>query len=207
MTTIDLNKVKGICIEEARKSDCAKMGFGVVVVAEDKSGHAMIVHSTCNSKQTALYGFCEGYDCVRFRVPSRTQSLIGACAHAEEKAIWYMIHNRPAIPLHSISLFVAGVRPNGTPYERMGTEWTCLRCGIIMNFAGIKSVNFWDECELVSIKPEDAVRQAVGYALGEKVWRARAELVFEGEIHQLEEIEFPEIDTSKMLRFKQDDAD
>ncbi|KKL06294.1 hypothetical protein LCGC14_2597480, partial [marine sediment metagenome] len=48
---------------------------------------------------------------------------------------------------------------------------------------------------------------AVGYALGEKVWRARAELVFEGEIHQLEEIEFPEIDTSKMLRFKQDDAD
>jgi hypothetical protein len=170
------------------------MGFGVVVVAENKDGHTMIVHSTYNSKQTALYGFCEGEDCVRFRIQSRTQSLLGACAHAEEKAIWYMIHNHPVIPLSSVRLYVAGVNPDGVPYIKMGNEFTCLRCAIIMNFAGIHSVNFWTEGELVSVKPEDAVKQAVGYALGNKTWNASV-------------VQFPEADVSKKLefRFRQDD--
>ena len=93
---------------------------------------------------------------------------------------------------------------------KMGNEFTCLRCAIVMNFAGIESINFWNEDKLVSIKPEDAVRQATDYALGKKTWIARTELVFEGEVHQLKtiEVEFPKVDMSKELRFPpQSDSD
>lgn len=203
---IDYEAIRKLCIDKARKSDCAKMGFGVVALYIDPNKGAIIVHSDNNRRHPLLSGFCEGDECCRLHIQSRTQSLLGACAHAEERAIWHLLKYRREIKIENVRLFVVGVRPDGTAYQRMGTEWTCIRCAITMNYAKISSINFWNQEDLISIRPNLALQQAVRYATGEKVWEASDQFKHIGSGEAIH-IDFPKVDMSKGLRFNQDDPD
>jgi hypothetical protein len=110
--------------------------------------------------------------CVRLTMPSRTDGLIGACAHAEERVLWAA--KSLGYDLRDAALYVGGKDPRslGKPW-RSARRWTCLRCAIAMWHAGIARVmvpvtapdtdNGWQwEGILVPEAMEDAVDFATG---------------------------------------------
>jgi len=158
------NEIYRLCLIEARRTDCAKMGFGCVAINMDGTllgiGH--------NSRQESLAGFCPIDDCIRNKIPSRTQNMLGACHHAEESVIFQLINE--GYRMKEVDLYVAGVRSDGKPYEKMNDEFTCLRCSVLMENAQVRSINVWNRALLIwtKIKPFDAVQMAMGYALEQK---------------------------------------
>lgn len=157
------NEIYKLCLIEARRSDCAKMGFGCVAMSRD----GMLLAIGHNARHKSLAAFCED-KCIRFSIPSRTQNMLGACHHAEESVIFQLInegHN-----MKSVDLYVAGVRANGEPYKKMNDEFTCLRCAVLMENAQVRSINVWNSTLLIwtAIDPALAVKMAMGFALGQK---------------------------------------
>jgi hypothetical protein len=108
--------------------------------------------------------------CIRLTMPSRTDGLIGACAHAEERVLWAA--KSLGYDLFEATLYVAGLKPEG-PFWRTERRWTCLRCAIAMWHAGIARVmvpvnapdtdNGW---RWEGILVPDAMRDAVDFATG-----------------------------------------
>ena len=123
------------CFFNALESPCQKMKFGVVIVHQPTSITYEFVSEGCNRTIEPLKSLCEP-TCIRFNIPSRTDSMIGACSHAEESALWNAVKMR--IPLKECSLYVAGVYPNGLPHFRKTNEFTCLRCAVQLYLSEIK---------------------------------------------------------------------
>lgn len=150
------------CFFAALDSPCQKMKFGCVIVYNGE-----VVYSGCNKFIEGLRSLCEP-KCVRLAIPSRTESMLGACGHAEE-GMWEVIHK--GIPIHECDLYVAGLYANGLPWMKSEAEhtcYTCLRCAVQMNYARIRSiyvpvVNQWRR-----MTTEEALKTAVLYATKEK---------------------------------------
>ena len=157
------NEIYRLCLIEARRTDCSIMGFGCVAINADGTllgiGH--------NARHQSLAKFCED-KCIRRSIPSRTQSMLGACRHAEENVIFELI--RQGYVMKEVDLYIAGVRSDGEPYKKMNDEFTCLRCAVLMENAQVRSINVWNSTLLIwtKIKPFDAVQMAMGYALQQK---------------------------------------
>jgi len=66
------------CFYAALDSACQKMWFGCVIVHNKD-----VVYEGCNKTIESLKPLCEP-TCIRFSITSRTESMIGACGHAEE---------------------------------------------------------------------------------------------------------------------------
>ena len=148
------------CFYVALDSHCQKMKFGCVIIHNGK-----IVYAGCNNTIEPLKSLCEP-KCIRFSITSRTESMIGACGHAEEEGLWNVVHQ--GIPIHECNLYVAGIYPNGLPWLKKNTEHTCLRCAVQMYNAKIKNIyvpviDLWR-----IIFTEEALETARAYATGEK---------------------------------------
>ncbi|MBI2108753.1 MAG: hypothetical protein HYT93_01040 [Parcubacteria group bacterium] len=157
-----LHPLYGACFEAALDSGCQKLWVGSVLVH-----NGVVVSSGNNHPVEELAHVCKP-KCIRFNIQSRTESMIGACGHAEEYAMWEAIQK--GIPLSECDMYVAMVGTDGLPRFRSDPSvgYTCLRCATAMRLAGIKNVyiDIVDHWEKISIK--DALQSALQYALGEK---------------------------------------
>lgn len=158
------------CFCNALDSPCQKMKFGAVIVNHSgerniESALEITVKEGYNKTIEPLKSLCEP-TCIRFAIPSRTESMIGACGHAEENALYAAV--KIGVPLHKCDLYVAGIYPNGLPYIKTQNEFTCLRCAVqIYNFGinrvWVPTTNGWQ-----SLTGEECVKTALAYATSEK---------------------------------------
>lgn len=148
------------CFYAALESPCQKKKFGCVIFHHDE-----VIYDGCNKTIKPLKSFCEP-SCIRLSIQSRTESMTGACGHAEEMGLWEVIHRD--IPINDCSLYVAGININCLPLIKENTDFTCLRCAVQMYNARIKSVYMPVIDHWWGISPEQAVITARAYATGEK---------------------------------------
>ena len=149
------------CFFAALDSPCQKMQFGCVVVHKGE-----VVYEDCNRTIEPLKSLCDP-TCIRLSIKSRTESMLGACGHAEELALWEMVGTK--IPLNECDFYVAGLHSNGLPWIKEKAVHTCLRCAVQLYHAQVKGIyvpviNRW-----VRITPEEAVKTAVAYAQGKSL--------------------------------------
>lgn len=157
------DKIYQTCFMNALSSPCQKMRFGTVVVDARYGGG--ITHTDCNRPIGPLKALCDP-KCIRFSIQSRTESMIGACCHSEELAIWEMVRRK--ISLSECDLYVAGIYTNGLPYMKKLAEFTCLRCAVQIYNAGVRTVYVPFEGKWVGLSAEECVQQAIAYATKEK---------------------------------------
>lgn len=156
------------CIELARKSPCQKLGFGALLI--DPVWPEVIVAEEYNKPIAPLANMCIP-DCCRFNIPSRTQSMIGACGHAEEACLWTAAKD-PNVNIDRLEMYVAGVNTRGLPlvngiaYPLVKTDlaFTCIRCAVQMYLAGIRGVNVWVNDTWYFVPASEALKQAEKYA-------------------------------------------
>lgn len=148
------------CLYQAYLSPCQKAGFGAVI-ARDRA----LITSDHNRPIDALCDICEP-KCIRFEITSRTESMLGACGHAEE---WVMRSARErGVDLSECELYVAGTTSRGLPWLKETASFTCLRCAVAIYYAGLQRV--WvpvvDRWE--ALTPEECLISAKAYALGQE---------------------------------------
>lgn len=153
-----------LCFETILEPECQcqKMKFACIVL--DKNGVPIV--KTCNKTIKPLKHLCEP-ECIRFKIKSRTHSMIGACGHAEEWALWETAGS--GIPLEECSFYIAGFyAKDNKPYIKKEKIHTCLRCAVQMYMAqvGLIYVPVIDDWE--PLTPDRAVKTAIAYALEEK---------------------------------------
>ncbi len=154
------NDIYRRCFYQALDSTCQKMKFGCVITHNGK-----IVYEGYNQKIDALKSLCEP-KCIRLGITSRTESMLGACGHAEEQGLWQIVHDR--LPTEECELYIAGIYPSGLPWLKKEPEHTCLRCAVQMHYAKIKLIyvpviDHWE-----GITAEQALKTAKAYATQEK---------------------------------------
>lgn len=148
------------CFYAALDSPCQKMKFGCVITHYGK-----IVYEGCNKTIEPLRSICEPR-CVRFSIPSRTESMLGACGHAEE-GIWEVIHDGTVIS--ECELYYCGLFANGLSWLKGEAEHTCLRCSTQMYNARLGAIYAPVIDKWVGITPEQALRSALLYATKQKM--------------------------------------
>jgi len=147
------------CFMAALDSPCRKMRFGCVITHQGKA-----VYEGANRTIEPLASMCAG-TCIRFGIASRTESMLGACGHAEE-GVWDVVHQ--GIPINECELYVAGLDMRGLPWLKTAREHTCLRCAAQMYRAKLRGVwvpviNRWEKLTV-----EEALETARAYATKEK---------------------------------------
>jgi deoxycytidylate deaminase len=154
--TIFEDKIYRLAFMAALDSPCQKMRFGAVLT------HGGAVVSIANNTTIGpMKALCEP-TCIRHSITSRTESMIGACGHAEEHVLWDAIHR--GIPPSECELYVAGVYMNGLPWMKGRAEHTCLRCSIQMYNARVRLVFSPVNGTWQGISAERAVETAIAYA-------------------------------------------
>jgi len=148
------------CYMAAMGSPCQKKRFGCVLVRQGE-----YLAATCNGTIEPLKHLCEP-TCIRLGIVSRTESMIGACGHAEEFAIWDAV--RRGIKPSECDLYVAGVHMDGKPWRKERAEHTCLRCAVQMHNAGIQRVFVPVGGRWASVTTAEAIVQATAYATKQK---------------------------------------
>lgn len=144
------------CFLAALASPCQKMRFGCVMTRG-----AEIVYEGGNKIIEPMRRLCEP-TCIRLTITSRTESMIGACGHAEEWALWDLVER--GIPLKECQLYVAGTHMNGLPWLKTEPVHTCLRCSVQMHHAKIAGVNVPVIDGWRRISTEQALQTAIDYA-------------------------------------------
>jgi hypothetical protein len=145
------------CISNAVLSPCQKAGFGAVLVREGE-----IVSQAYNDTIPELASQCTP-KCIRLDMQSRTESMIGACGHAEE---WVMKYARDkGVNLRECEMYIAGLTFYGLPWIKTSAVHTCLRCAVQMNYAGLKGVyvpvaDHWER-----LSTNESLKTAERYAL------------------------------------------
>lgn len=148
------------CYTAAMGSPCQKMRFGALLMRQ-----GAYVSTMCNATIEPLKSLCEP-KCIRLGIQSRTESMIGACGHAEEHVLWDAVRN--GIKLSDCDLYVAGVQMNGRPWLKDRAEHTCLRCAVQMHNAGILRVFVPVGDRWESVTTAEALEQAKAYATKQK---------------------------------------
>ena len=151
------------CIELARLSPCQKLGFGALLI--DPMYPEVIVAEGYNEPILPLAGDCIP-DCCRFNIPSRTQSMMGACGHAEEACLWTAVRHLRANNIDLFEMYVAGVNAVGHPLVKKNFTYTCIRCAVQIYQAGIRGINVWINDSWHFVPAFDAVKQSREYAVG-----------------------------------------
>ena len=153
------------CYEIARSSTCDKMQFGCVI-----THNQAVIHQSCNRRLNALKALCEP-TCIRLSLISRTDSMLGACTHAEE-CLWDVVHSD--VPIDECELFVAGFYPDGSPWLKTVAEHTCLRCAVQMHYAKLKMIYVPVTDRWEGLTTEEALKTALAYASRQKRIETRA---------------------------------
>lgn len=149
------------CIHLAELSPCKKRGFGCV----SQLPNGYVLTNGYNSPRLETIHVCEP-DCIRMSIPSGADSMIGACSHAEEWAIWRMIHIFGNRYPQAADLYVAGVsKPDNIPLVKTEPHFYCIRCATLMLHAGIHGVNVWCNDKWHFLTPEEAYESSLQFAL------------------------------------------
>jgi deoxycytidylate deaminase len=144
------------CFRTAVLSPCQKMSFGAVMVRNNE-----VVAESSNKYIDELRSMCDP-TCIRLNITSRTESMLGACGHAEE---WVLKETRDKnIDPKSCDLYVAGVDKNGMPRIKEEPEHTCLRCAVQMYYAQLKSIQIPVINKWMGITPSQALETSKQYA-------------------------------------------
>lgn len=149
------------CLSLARQTPCQKLGFGAVLIEDDIQAPRARAY---NKKIGPLAEFVCTEKCIRFDIQSRTQSMIGACGHAEERCLWTATKHG-LTEMSKSELYVQGVEiPSMNPLTKTAATFTCIRCATQMDYAGVRGINVWFMDEWHFIPTDEAVRQAMMYA-------------------------------------------
>ena len=152
------------CIAEALKSPCQKKGVGAAFVGPQ--GH--IIAQEHNLPIEGMEGMCQP-TCIRFQIQSRTESMLGACGHAEERLIAKVVKMGYQPFFADFSIYVAAVTADKAPEQRPFPEFTCLRCAVQMHLYEIASVHVaYLGQSWVKQTTAQALASAQEYARGEK---------------------------------------
>jgi len=151
------------CLMAALDSNCQKGKYGCVV-----KNDGQIVVETFNSILDVCQDWSEP-ECIRVKndIPSRTESMIGCCSHAEEEAL-RVIRNMRLNP-RECELYVAGFRSNGLVYIKSEPVFTCLRCAIQLHMHGIGAIHVPCREGWAKLTAKEAVETAKKFATQEKV--------------------------------------
>lgn len=148
------------CLYQAYLSPCQKAGFGAVIAR----GRAFIT-ADHNRPIDALCDMCEP-ECIRLNISSRTESMLGACGHAEE---WVIRSAREwGADLSECQLYVAGITSQGLPWFKEKASFTCLRCAVAIFYSGLRRVWVPVEDRWEYLTPEECLVSAKQYALGQE---------------------------------------
>ena len=148
------------CFSAAIESPCQKMKFGCVI-----THNGSVVYQGANKTIPELCSMC-GPKCIRFSITSRTESMLGACGHAEEWGMWDLVFRKT--PLDECELYVAGFYLDGLPWIKKASEHTCLRCAVQMHNAHLKAIHVPVVDRWQSITTKEALETARAYATQEK---------------------------------------
>jgi len=152
-----------MCLALAKQSACKKLGYGAVLLHKDSSAQWTLVSQARNSPLLPLSDLCAN-ECIRLKIKSGVNVMVGACAHAEELCIWAAMRDG-ARDLRHCELFVQGVTPDDTPVVLTTESFYCIRCASQMYLAGVRGVNVWGGGEWHFVSSEDALSRAKLYAL------------------------------------------
>lgn len=147
------------CFHAALDSSCEKMKFGCVI-----THNGGVVYAGANKTIPRLCAMCDPY-CMRLDIMSRTESMLGACGHAEEWGLWAVPRS---IPLVECELYIAGFYPDGFPWIKKRAEHTCLRCAVQMWHAHIGKIHVPVKDRWKSLTADEALETARQYATKEK---------------------------------------
>lgn len=155
------NDIFKTCFETALDSECKKMKFACLVFYKN-----ILVVKTFNKTLEPLKELCQP-ECIRFKIISRTESMIGACGHAEEWAIWETINKK--ISLDDCSFYIAGFNgKDNTPWIKSEEEHTCLRCSVQMYMAKVGKIYVPVNDDWEVLTPETAIKTSIAYTMKEK---------------------------------------
>lgn len=155
------DKIYQECFYSALGSPCQKMKFGCVIIHKGQ-----IVYGGSNNTIGPLKFICE-QTCVRLSIQSRTESMLGACVHAEELDLWELL-NGGTPPLHKCELLVAGLNANCLPSFKQTADFTCLRCAVQMYLAKISFIHIPVADHWERLSPKTALETAYYYAIVKK---------------------------------------
>lgn len=151
------------CLLTALSSDCQKGKYGCIVTHP-----SLELIATTNRVAEPLKDWSEPV-CIRIRnnIPSRTESMVGCCSHAEEEALKQIRENgwNPK----DCKLYVAGYRSNGLIYIKPEPVFSCLRCAVQLYMHGIGEIYVPCREGWAKMTAEEAVKTAKKFALKEKV--------------------------------------
>jgi len=150
--------IRMILLGLAPSSKCKKLRFAAMLYDVEKF---RVLSVALNNPLEPMAYLCED-ECIRFSIPSRTQSMIGACAHAEEICLWNAV--REGYNLQNAEMFVFGVDLEGKPIHKPDPRFTCIRCAVQMYHAGIRGVNVWFEDRWHLSSTEKAIKDALVFA-------------------------------------------
>lgn len=155
------NEIFKECFETAQDSECKKMKFACLVLYKGK-----FIVKAFNKTIEPLRKLCDP-DCIRFKIQSRTESMIGACGHAEEWALWETA--RLKVSLDDCIFYIAGFDgKTNKSWIKSKVEHTCLRCAAQMHMAKVGKIYVPVNGDWESITADEAVKTALAYAMKEK---------------------------------------
>lgn len=148
------------CFGGALESRCQKMWFGCVVTHQSE-----IIYRGHNKIIKPLESMCKP-TCIRFSITSRTESMLGACGHAEEWGLKCVREKN--IPLKECDLYIAGFSTKGKPWIKQERSHTCLRCATQMYLAQVGAIYVPVVDKWEKLSTEEALETARLYATKEK---------------------------------------
>lgn len=168
LTESDSRFVYDVCVMMAKFSPCKKLGFGSVV-GYLEGDVFQFSWAGCNRPMEPVAYLCEK-ECVRLKIPSRTHSMIGACAHGEELGVIEVMkaHGGAYFAAHKVLVFVQGWNPSTEEPIAQRGEHTCIRCATSMYLHGVHAVCVWQDDGWLAIPVATAMRAALAYAVGAK---------------------------------------
>lgn len=145
------------CLELALESDCQKGKYGCVAVYQGK-----IIAEDFNKILESLRDWCTP-ECMRKSIPSRTESMLGACGHAEEFVLATVRDSEADIK--EVKFFVSGFRSNGLAYIKSEADSTCIRCAMQFYMHGVEKTYVPVKTGWEMIGRDEVITGAKDYAL------------------------------------------
>jgi deoxycytidylate deaminase len=143
-------------VYEATKSDCEKKKFGACAV---KWGRVL---AYAHNQRLPYHSFlCEG-ECIRKKIDSGTDVMVGACGHAEEQVLWKL-----GKEAQDCQIYVLQVDFDGKLVANPSKFFYCVRCATAMYYAHVKGVHVYVVDHWEFLTTEEAIKSAYQFALGE----------------------------------------
>lgn len=166
LSKVNEKAIRDLCFGQAKHAKCQKLRFGAVL-ADVRYGAVALLAQDCNGPLGPIAHLCQP-TCIRLGIQSRTESMIGACAHAEERALWSAVYFNAwaPLPMDKASMFVQGIDMEDNPVEY--PDFNCIRCATAMKLANIKDISHWYKDKLLTHTIDEAMKTGMAYAMREK---------------------------------------